>query len=755
MLFVFFCATASEYMDYTLVLLIIFSFFMVGYPLLLKASTKAQKITALIMLILLPLAHLPSSSLLDYARITDVDYKAIVIDEENSKGKVLITEKLTFDIHAFSRNNGFWELWRELPENEVDGVKVKYKVNSVKQILDDGTEITYEESPKLYWDDYDYVSTNLTLGPGKYYHSQGPYNEYLERYESLIFYIDDVYRDKMTFEIEYEMTNATLRYNDCSELYLSFYSGQTINYLNSFKAQVLIPNKDMPQKGNYISHTYGTTSNTFPYEESDTLNPGYHTFLIELDKSDLKFRPYNEYLELAVVSFGDDKRIFAKNASTNMYTSKNVLDDIYEEMNEYDLIPSRYVLPKFFIFIVCSVGTCIVIWCIKKLNKNIRKKYFLKPEIDYTYFRDIPSDLDPYFASRLAFCKTKPNKKIEDEYAAILLSLARKKYITLAKEDPTKDYTPSNTKILITYIPPALDLEGNEAPSDFEPLTLTEKYYFNFIKKFSRVHSPDTTTPMPWCGVKLSGFEASIKSNPSVTSKFVNEIIDAEEKIGIKNGYFKSTNPKKLQNKYKKLSYAIGIIGILLITFCNFASYKTRYDFAFGAYTVLGLGFLYSAYYLYKNSKDYILLSQFGENEYAKWHGLYNFLNSDTLMNERTVIELPIWEKYLVYATAFGISEKVTSALKVRYPEYLLDATTSITGNSFYTSNSFRNYTRSFTQKTRNAYTSYATRSSGYRSYGGYQVGSSYSGSYGGHSRIRWWWPWRRRWPEEVTKHLI
>ena len=475
-MFVFFCATASEYMDYTFELLIIFCFFRFGYPLLFKTSIKAQKIITLVLLILLLLAHLLSSSLFDYARITDVDYKAIVVDEENSRGKVLITEKLTFDIHAFSRNNGFWELWRELPENEVDGVKVKYKVNSVKQILNDGTEIIYEESPKLYWSDYDYVDTNRELGPGKYFHSQGPYNEDAGNYECLMFYIDNVYRDKMTFEIEYEMTNATLRYNDCSELYLSFYSGQTINYLNSFKAQVLIPNKDMPQRGNYISHTYGTTSNTFPYKESDTLNPGYHTFLIELDKSDLKFRPYNEYLELAVVSFGDDKRIFAENASTNMYTSKNVLDNIYEEMDEYDLTPSRYVFPKFCIFLVCSAGACLVIWCIQKLNKNIRRKYFLKPEVDYTYFRDIPSDLDPYFASRLAFCKTKPNKKIEDEYAAILLSLVRKKYIALTKENSAKDYTPENTRILITYSTPSNDLINAETSNDLEPLTLTEKY---------------------------------------------------------------------------------------------------------------------------------------------------------------------------------------------------------------------------------------------------------------------------------------
>ena len=95
----------------------------------------------------------------DYARITDVDYKAVVVDEPDSEGKIIVTERLTFDIHAASKNNLFWELWRDIPEEYIDGVKVEYKVNSVKQILDNGTEIVYQESPELYWDDYDYVNT--------------------------------------------------------------------------------------------------------------------------------------------------------------------------------------------------------------------------------------------------------------------------------------------------------------------------------------------------------------------------------------------------------------------------------------------------------------------------------------------------------------------------------------------------------------------------------------------------------------------
>lgn len=94
-------------------------------------------------------------NLFDYARITDVDYKAILSD--SGDGSALIKERITFDIHAASEDNLFWELWRDLPEEYTDELKVDYTVHSVKQILDDGTIIPYEESDFLYWYDSDFV----------------------------------------------------------------------------------------------------------------------------------------------------------------------------------------------------------------------------------------------------------------------------------------------------------------------------------------------------------------------------------------------------------------------------------------------------------------------------------------------------------------------------------------------------------------------------------------------------------------------
>ena len=97
-------------------------------------------------------------------------------------------------------------------------------------------------------------------------------------------------------------------------------------------------------------------------------------------------------------------------------------------------------------------------------------------------------------------------------------------------------------------------------------------------------------------------------------------------------------------------------------------------------------------------------------------------------MNERTVIELPLWEQYLVYATAFGISEKVIKALEFRCPEInTFDSTTSMLYNPYYRSRSFYVSNRSFRSSVRS--TSRSVRSGGYGGgYGGY-------GGYGGCGR--------------------
>ena len=699
----------------------------------------------------------PAWNPIDYARISNLDYKATILDEPGHGGNVLIKERITFDIHAASKSNPFWELWRYLPEDTADGLKIGYNILSVKQILDDGTEIIYEESPKLYWDDSDYTNTRYGYGPYKWYHSKGPYNEYLDNYECLFFYVDGIYRDKITFEIEYEMTNAALRYADCSELYLPMCWEDSIAFLESFNAEILFKDEDMPETENYEAYTYGTNSNEFKFTKSDTKNPGYHTFSIELDESDLNFKPYNAYLDFSLVSHGDDKHIFTEHAPDNIYSDDVYLEEFREEQKNYENAPTRYMLFKVLIFLLSIIGVFLILRFAKFIARIARNKHvFYNPEMQMDFFREIPSDLDPNFAAYLVFSKHKSSKKLKnrkDGFSGLLLSLIRKKYITVEKVDNFKDWTPRNTKIILNNVINSSSINSqnifgtnnpiisyfennvlNESQSEFtntdnqqfspdflnensaydnvEPLTLAEKYYYDLLVRHAVSNE-----------ITMSKLQNRISYDYEYTSNFVDNIENSVGKIGTTYEYFQKINFNHVKDTLRFWSIFFVIVAIIFIVFVNISAYSTPIDLAFGAFFILGIGFLLGADYLDKASKNSILFTQFGENEYAKWRGLYNYLNSETLMNEKTLIELPLWEKYLIYATAFGISDKVVKVLKIKCPDF---ETTSSLNTSYCTSRRIRKSYRSFNSSLHRA-------SRTHRSNSGYSGGRGFGGGGGGH----------------------
>lgn len=110
-----------------------------------------------------------------------------------------------------------------------------------------------------------------------------------------------------------------------------------------------------------------------------------------------------------------------------------------------------------------------------------------------------------------------------------------------------------------------------------------------------------------------------------------------------------------------------------------------------------------------------------------------------SLMKEREVPELVLWEKYLVYATAFGISEKVLKQLKVVYPQisdeqymangytYLYLINSRSFGNSFISTLN-TSVGSSYTSLTNVSHTSY---SSGSGSGGGFSSGGGFGGGGG------------------------
>ena len=62
-------------------------------------------------------------------------------------------------------------------------------------------------------------------------------------------------------------------------------------------------------------------------------------------------------------------------------------------------------------------------------------------------------------------------------------------------------------------------------------------------------------------------------------------------------------------------------------------------------------------------------LSDKGKEELSEVIGLKKYLNEFTLIAEREITETIIWKEYMVYATLFGIADKVIEQFKKVYPE--------------------------------------------------------------------------------------
>lgn len=107
-------------------------------------------------------------------------------------------------------------------------------------------------------------------------------------------------------------------------------------------------------------------------------------------------------------------------------------------------------------------------------------------------------------------------------------------------------------------------------------------------------------------------------------------------------------------------------------------------------------------------------------------YGLKKFLKEMSYMHEKEVIEVKMWEEYLMFATVLGIADEVEEQLKIRCPEFTQVSNIDV----IYTTRMTRAFTYSSIRAARNA--QYRARSVS-RSYGG--GGRSSFGGGGGHFR--------------------
>ena len=127
-----------------------------------------------------------------------------------------------------------------------------------------------------------------------------------------------------------------------------------------------------------------------------------------------------------------------------------------------------------------------------------------------------------------------------------------------------------------------------------------------------------------------------------------------------------------------------------------------------------------------------------GNEQYHKWKGLKNFLADFGRLDEKDLPEIKLWERYLVYATMFGLAVKVQNAMKMNLERMNYSDNIDFTYlyfDNYYFSNLMTNAVNSSFSSARGTISTHELASSSDSSSGGYGGGSSFGGGgFGGGS---------------------
>lgn len=504
------------------------------------------------------------------------------------------------------------------------------------------------------------------------------------------------------YQISYTVEDVVKVYNDCSELYWQFLGTE-----NTIKSNVITGTIKLPKAVNDIEKlrvwAHGPLNGEIQKENNDTVV----FFIGNFD--------FKNMLEVRVVT---EEPIFKD--VLNKY-SYNKLDEILEEEDIWaNNANSIRKIAKNIIRVVFIIYAFLVIIVLKMIIKYKKQFNEVKMEsrnkdIDIgKYFRDIPRERDStpgqaaflYYSNNNNFIFPSSESNI---FSATLLQLCLKKMIALEKEN-------NDIKIVFT------ENKKVELKED-------EQIIFNLLKKAS----DDTDS------ITMQALKTYARKEYDRFSSEMNKLHKVIKNEYIRNGKYNVEN-EKMSNNLKKKAIIYIIITIVLVCLLNVFSIVL---------IPLFIGFIISAILLFKTDKYIDVLSEEGEMERQEWKGLKNYMEDFSMLNERDIPDLVLWEKYLVYATAFGISDKVIEQLKIVYPNFdNLDNNSS----SYIYLMSDSHYGRDFIKDVNNSFNSvYNAYSSAYSA--AHSSSSSGSGGGGGFSSggggRRW------RWPDAVVDRMI
>lgn len=437
------------------------------------------------------------------------------------------------------------------------------------------------------------------------------------------------------YEISYTVQDVISKYNDYAQLYWQFIGSDFEIDARKITGTITLPGQ---VKSKDEIKVWGHTE--------DLNGEIYVTNLNEI-KFELNGFNSGRYVEI--------RTLFPTTliTSSTRTSDRNILNNVVEEetvwaneANERRLRrDATNLITTIIVLVICIV---LAIYCIRRSIKASNKLKGIKkytPSQELEYFRDLPRKEATPAQALYVYKETISgfaNIDIGKIVSSTLLNLNLKKYIDFKVEKEK-----SKEKITIKII-----------NTDITNLSEDEKVIFEFLKNACKDSNEIT----------VKDFEKYIKRSSTTKIISLKNDINSKTKKELINQNIYDIEQEKVYKKYQTEN----TIYYIIIFFAIFSiAFLSEFLKILGYISIFGLIIceIISIIINYKSLKKINVYTQKGIDEKEMWKGLKKYMEDFSMLDKREVPEIIIWEHFLVFATVFGIAEKVLKQLKIVYPD--------------------------------------------------------------------------------------
>ncbi len=493
-----------------------------------------------------------------------------------------------------------------------------------------------EELKYKFFQEYDYLNnTKLYINNSDNFYSTSLKMDLLKGYINIdkrllngLKITDKNVTIKLTYELDLDYITRYTN-TDVLPLYMDL---ENIDYLNNLTIN--------------LNSNYTITNLTVDNAEISKTKDGYAVNMNNINKSD------------------DTNILFNMNTYlSNTINSDYVNPNILKETEEYDYINER-------IYILVIIITISVILLILSLIINNQKK-------TTDYRRDTSNLISPILAEAIIDGKI----GLKELIMTTIVELNIRGNINIINNDTLELVSYDNLEIYEQSIVNLLfknktikfsDINNTFANSNKSTIQFTQK--MSLIKEclLEKIYSMNIFSKgltflnkaIGLCTILISINMPQILLNNSSSMKKFFFILS----LLITFYYIKSNIGKKtireeiITNNKRRTVIDIRIVFLLILTVFIIISTSinvAKYHIIFFMFTLLAICLnIYIAYH-----SQGIILTKEGKEEKLKLVELKNYINDYSLIRNRDLESVIIWDKYLAYATAFGIPNKITNSI--------------------------------------------------------------------------------------------